>query len=144
MAKLTLDVVTPYGVTFSDEVDFVSVNGIEGEIGILPNHIPFFTSLKIGILSYKKGNNTDYIAVMGGFLDVSPDSKVTILSKSAELAASIDTLRAKQEKLDAEAKLSQKAGEVDFARAEKEIQKSLVRLKAVDLLEQFGKGRKKI
>lgn len=144
MAKLTLDVVTPYGVTFSDEVDFVSVKGTEGEIGILPNHVPLFTSVKISVLSYKKGNLTDYVAVMGGFLDVSSNNKVTVLSPSAEMADNIDMLRAKQEKEEAETKLLEKAGEVDFARAEKEIEKSLTRLKAIELLEQVGRGRKKL
>ena len=54
MAKLSLDVVTPNGVVFSDTVDEVSVEGIDGELGILPDHLPLFTAIKIGILSFKK------------------------------------------------------------------------------------------
>ena len=141
MANLTLDVVTPYGVTLSDKVDFVSVHGTQGELGILPNHVPFFTSLKIGILTFRKGGTSEFIAVMGGFLEVSND-KVTVLSTSAEIAGDINELRAKEEKDRAEAELMKKAGDVDFARTEKEIQKSLTRLKALEMLEKAGRTRR--
>lgn len=141
MAKLTLDVVTPNGVTFSDTVDSISAEGIDGEIGILPDHIPLFTALKISILSYKKDNSTDYIAVMGGFLEVS-NNKVTVLSRSAEVANDIDVLRAKQEKERAERELMEKSGDERFEHAQREVVKSGIRLKAVELLEKSGRGRK--
>lgn len=143
MAKLTLDVVTPHGVTFSDQVDFVVAEGVEGQLGILPGHIPFFTAIKIGILSYKKDGFEDFLAVNGGFLDVN-GNKVTVLSSSAELAGDIDSLRAIEERKLAEQDLFNKAGDVDFAKAEKEIIKSVTRLKAVELLEKAGKGKKKL
>ncbi len=143
MAKLTLDVVTPNGVTFSDTVDAVSVDGVDGELGILPDHVPLFTAIKIGVLSYRKSNETDYIAVMGGFVDVS-NNKVTVLSSAAETADDIDALKAKQEKDRIEAELTRRAGDVDFAKAEKDIQKSVARLKATELLEKAGKGRRRL
>ena len=141
MAKLTLDVVTPNGVTFSDTVDSVSVEGIDGEIGILPDHIPLFTALKISIVTFKKDNTTDYIAVMGGFLDV-VNNKVTILSRSAEVASNIDVLRVKQDKEKAERDLMEKSGDDRFESAQREVVKSHARLRAVELLEKSGKGRK--
>jgi F-type H+-transporting ATPase subunit epsilon len=142
MAKITLDVVTPNGVVFNDMVDSVFVEGIDGDLGILPGHIPLFTAIKIGILTYKKENVTDYLAVMGGFIDIN-DNKVTVLSSSGEKASDIDALRVKQDKDKAEQELMMKKGDVDFAHAEKEIVKSAARLKAMELLEQSGRGRKK-
>ncbi len=140
MAKLTLDIVTPNGVTFSDTVDSVSVEAIDGEIGILPDHIPLFTALKIGILSYKKDNTTDYIAVMGGFLDI-VNNKVTVLSKSSELANNIDVLRVKQDKEKADVELMKKSGDEHFANAQREVFKSATRLRAVEMLEKTGRRK---
>jgi F-type H+-transporting ATPase subunit epsilon len=143
MAKLTLDVVTPNGVVFSDNVDAVFVEAIDGDLGILPDHIPLFTAMKMGILTYHKDNVTDYLALMGGFIEVS-NNKVTVLSSSGEKAGDIDALRAKQDREQAERELMAKKGDIDFAHAEKEIIKSSVRLKAVELLEQSGRTRRKL
>lgn len=141
MAKMTLDVVTPNGAIFSDSVDSVVVEGIDGELGILSDHVPFFTALKISVLSYSKDGNKDFIAIMGGLLDIN-SNKVTILSPVAEKARDIDVLRAKQEKEKAEEEIMRKADDVDFARAEREIIKTVTRLKAVDLLEKYGVKRR--
>lgn len=137
MGKLTLDVVTPNGVAFSDSVDAVTVEGIDGEIGILPDHIPLFTALKISVLSFRKDTVTDYIAVMGGFVDVN-HNKVSVLSNAAEHASTIDVIRAKQDREMAERHIMEKAGEEIFQRAEREVVKSATRLKAVELLEKAG------
>jgi|LakWasMet13_LOW5_FD_contig_31_1167188_length_2807_multi_5_in_0_out_0_1 F-type H+-transporting ATPase subunit epsilon len=142
MAKLTLDVVTPNGITLSDSVDSVTVEGIDGEIGILPDHIPLFTALKISVLSFKKDGVTDYMAVMGGFVDVN-HNKVSVLSNAAEHASNIDVIRAKQDKEMSERHLMEKAGEEIFQRAEREVVKSLTRLKAVELLEKAGRSLKR-
>lgn len=142
MAKLTLDVVTPNGVAFSDSVDSVTVDAVSGEIGILPDHIPLFTALKIGVLSFRKDNVTDYIAVMGGFVDVNRN-KVSVLSNAAENAGNIDVLRAKQDKELAERHVMEKAGDEKFANAQREVVKSNIRLKAVELLEKSGRGLKR-
>ena len=70
MAKLTLEVLSPNGVIFTDIVDSVLVKGVDGELGILAGHVPLFTELSMGVLTYKKGKEENYIAVMGGFLEV--------------------------------------------------------------------------
>jgi F-type H+-transporting ATPase subunit epsilon len=93
--KLTLDIVTPYGHVFTDEVDEIIASGSEGEFGILPEHIPFLTTLKIGILTYKKGSETGHFFVNWGYAEAGPD-KVTILADSAEKAEDIDVERAKE------------------------------------------------
>ncbi|MBI4843974.1 MAG: F0F1 ATP synthase subunit epsilon [Nitrospirae bacterium] len=102
--KLTLDIVTPYGHVFTGEVDEVIAHGSEGEFGVLPDHIPFLTTLKVGMLAYKNGSETGYFFVNWGYAEVGMD-KVTILADSAEKAEDIDVERAKEAKRRAEEKL---------------------------------------
>ncbi len=53
--KLRLEVVTPHGSVVSDEVEEVSAQGSEGDFGVFPGHVPFITTLKVGMLSYRNG-----------------------------------------------------------------------------------------
>src|SRR4030066_1328645 len=128
--KLKLEIVTPYGLVFSDEVDEIAASGSEGEFGVLPNHIPFFTTLKIGILTYKKGNETGYFFVNWGYAEVSYD-KVLILADSAEKAESIDIQRAIEAKKRAEGRLKQ-AERFDQARATASLERSVMRVQVAE------------
>ena len=105
--KLTLDIVTPYGLVFTDQVDEIVAAGSEGEFGVLPHHARFLTTLKVGMLTYKKGSETGYIFVSGGYAEVGPD-KVVILADSATKAADIDIERALSAKKRAEERLREK------------------------------------
>lgn len=142
MPNLILEVVTPEGIVFSDKVDFVSVETITGEMGILPDHIPIFTSLKMGVLSYKKDDFIDFITIMEGFLDVN-SNKVTILSDAAEMARNIDGARARRAKEEANKEMMQKAAHEAFELAKKDTVKADVRLKALQMLEKSGIYKKK-
>ena len=102
--KILLEVVTPQRMVFREEVDEVTAPGLEGEFGVLPGHIPFITTLKIGVIMYRQGSVKRYMAVIWGFAEVLPD-KVTILSESAQLADEIDIARAMAQKERAEAEL---------------------------------------
>lgn len=104
--KLILDIVTPYGHVFTEEVDEIIASGSEGEFGILPEHIPFLTTLKIGMLTYRKGSETGHFFVNWGYAEAGPD-KVTILADSAEKAEDIDVERAKESMRLAEEKAKQ-------------------------------------
>jgi F-type H+-transporting ATPase subunit epsilon len=102
--------------------------GALGEFGILPNHIPFLTTLQPGELRYRKGNQLEYLAVTGGFAEVS-DNKVTILAEAAERAREIDVERARRAKERAEKRLAQaKVEAIDYTRAEAALKRSLIRL----------------
>lgn len=124
--KLTLNIVTPYGNIFSDEVDEIVAPGSEGEFGVLPDHIPFLTTLKAGMLTYKKGAETGHIFVNWGYAEVGPD-KVTVLADSAEKSDEIDVERAKEAMKRAEERLK-KAGEIDEARATASIERAAARI----------------
>lgn len=128
--KLRLEIVTPYGLVLSEEVDEVVCSGSEGEFGVLPGHTPFFTTLKIGMLTYKKGTATAYVFVNWGYAEVGPD-KVSILADSAEKSEGIDVERAKTAMKRAEERL-RKAEEVDFARAESSLQRAATRVQIAE------------
>ncbi|MEW6162644.1 MAG: F0F1 ATP synthase subunit epsilon [Nitrospirota bacterium] len=126
MEKLKLEIVTPDGLKFSEDVDEVVASGSEGEFGVLPGHAPFLTTLKIGMVTYKKGNEVGYVFVNKGYAEVGPD-KVVVLADSAELAEDIDVERAKAAMKRAEERLK-KTEEIDFARAESALERATTRI----------------
>ncbi len=92
--KLRLELVTPYKRVLSEEVDEVTAPGVIGEFGVLPDHTPLLTTLKVGELTYKKGNQAYHVAVNWGYVEVE-NNVVTVLVETAEPADQIDLERAK-------------------------------------------------
>jgi F-type H+-transporting ATPase subunit epsilon len=86
---LTLEIVTPEARVYSETVDTVVIPTVEGEIGILPGHIPLITQVGAGELRATKGNTTQLLVVGGGFAQVSGD-KVSILADRALQEDKID------------------------------------------------------
>ena len=127
MATFQLEIVTPERKVYADQADMIVVKGVLGELGILPNHIPLVTPLRIAPISIKKGNQTHFVAVNGGFVEVRKD-KVIILAESAELPEQIDPERAKSAKERAERRLAEKRSETDLRRAELALQRAVNRI----------------
>ena len=123
--KLLLEIVTPQGLVFSEEVDEVTATGSEGEFGVLPGHVPFVTTLKIGMLTCKKGNEVKYFFVNWGYAEVGAE-KVMILADSAERSEDINLERAMAARKRAEERLKH-AENVDFARAEAALDRAVIR-----------------
>jgi F-type H+-transporting ATPase subunit epsilon len=127
--ELLLEVVTPDRLVLSTEADVVVCPGVEGQFGVLVGHIPFLSALEIGEMYYRKGGQTEYLAVSGGFAEVT-GTKVTIVAESAEKGREIDVERAKRALERAEKRLAAaKTAEIDWARAEAAMRRSLVRAK---------------
>lgn len=128
MKTTKVSVVTPDGAIVETDVEMVSVKAVSGELGILPGHIPLVAPLTISAVRLKNGNNTEQIAVSGGFVEVRPD-KVTILAQAAELATDIDVDRARAAKERAERRMQQgKTDDKDFKRAELALKRAINRL----------------
>lgn len=130
--RIQLEVVTPTGPVVSQEVDIVTAPGVDGEFGVLANHAPFLSTIKIGSLTYKQGNTTEVLMVSGGFCEVS-NNKITFLVESAERGRDIDVDRALRAKERAEKRLAaaqRKEETISHTRAEAALQRSLARLKA--------------
>jgi len=126
MDKLRLVIVTPYGQVLSEDVEEVTAPGSEGEFGVLPGHMPFFTTLKIGILTYKKDGVENYVFINSGYAEVTAD-KVIIVADSAERAEDIDLERALKAKQRAEERLK-KMDEIDVARATAALERATMRI----------------
>ncbi len=71
--QLKLEMVTPYKHVLSERVDEITAPGSIGEFGILPGHTALLTTLKIGELSYRKGDETYHLAVNWGYVEVEND-----------------------------------------------------------------------
>lgn len=130
MSTFLLEIVTPERLIFSEQVNSLVVRGVEGELGILPGHVPFVTPLQIAPVSIKADGKELKIAVAGGFVEVRKE-KVVILAESAELASEIDVIRAKAALERAETRLSSNGSrdQYDHRRAEIALQKAMNRLK---------------
>jgi F-type H+-transporting ATPase subunit epsilon len=127
VSTFLLEIVTPERKVYAEQVDMISVKGAEGELGILPNHIPLVTPLKVAPVIVKQNGKNLYIAVNGGFMEVRKD-KVVILAESAELPEQIDVDRAKEAKTRAEQRLASKQEHIDFKRAEYALQRAMNRI----------------
>ena len=122
---LRLEVITPDAFVFNDDVEFVLVRALDGDLGVMPHHAPLIASLGIWPLTY-----TQNISVAKGFMEVS-DNKVTVVTPAAELPESIDVKRAEAAKARAERRLESKDEGVDYDRAELALKRALLRLDVV-------------
>lgn len=86
---LTLEIVTPEARVYSDTIDTVVIPTVDGEIGILPGHIPLLTQVADGELRVTKGGKDLFLAVGNGFAQVEGD-KISILAERAITEEKID------------------------------------------------------
>lgn len=131
MSTLRLEIVTPERKVFEQDVNMVVAKGVEGELGVMRNHVPLVTPLKIAAVKAKIGNNDTFIAVHGGFMEVRKD-KVVILAEAAEMESDIDVSRARLAKERAERRLAQKTENMNAARAEMALQRAIIRLQTAE------------
>lgn len=132
MKTIKVNVVTPDGPVYEAEVEMVSTKAKSGELGIMAGHVPTVAPLTIGAVRLKNGNNTDYVAVNGGFLEVRPDV-VTILAQSAERAETIDLARAQAAKTRAEQRLQDNDGSSDSKRASLALKRAVNRIQIAEM-----------
>ena len=95
------DIITQERTVFSAEIDYASLPGTEGILGILPNHAALLTTLNFGEVMVRQAGDEQYFAIGGGFAEIQP-AHVIILADSAEAADEIDTDRAERARAEAE------------------------------------------
>jgi F-type H+-transporting ATPase subunit epsilon len=129
MATLRLEIVTPEEKTYSDDVDSVVIPGIEGELGILPQHVPLMTQLLPGELRVMKDGHELRLAVGEGFVEITQE-KVAVLTDMAVKEADIDETAVEAAiKRAEEAMKGQHISDEQYAATQAVIQKSLAQLK---------------
>ena len=128
MKTFHLEIYTPYKKYYSDDVSFLHVRNSDTVLGILPNHAPLVTSIKIAEIIIKKDDKENVYACGGGVMDIQ-NNKVTLLLHSIERADEIDLERAIASKLRAEERLKDKLNsKIDIRRAELALSRALVRI----------------
>src|ERR1043166_5909579 len=128
METFRLEVVTPEGRAFSDDVESVVIPGVEGEFGVLRQHMPLMTQIKPGELEIRKGNETQHFAVGEGFVEVIGD-RVSVLTDMAFNADQIDEAKAEEARKRAEAALEQKLTDEEVATVTAALERSLAQLR---------------
>ena len=138
--KLSLTILTPEKTVLADEeVDFVSIPAVGGEMGVLPGHIPFVVQLKEGVLRYKEGYKREAFAVFSGFAEIYRD-KVLILAEAAELSKEIDEERSRQAYQKAREALVMRGKDMDMDSAQAALRRASVRLKIAEFKKKHKHG----
>jgi F-type H+-transporting ATPase subunit epsilon len=124
---LKLEIVTPEARIYSEDVDMVTLPGVEGEMGIFPMHIPLMTQVVHGEIIARKGGQEQCLAVGEGFVEITGE-RVAILTDMAIRADDIDEARADEARKRAEARLGEKIGEEEMASVQAALMHSLTQL----------------
>ena len=123
------DIVTQERSVFSDQVDYVSLPGSEGVMGVLPNHAPMLTALAFGEVMVRTNGDEQFFAIGGGYAEVQPD-RVIILADSAEHAGEIDMERAEKAREKAEEAMQEGVPEdaARYAQIEAALKRAQIRI----------------
>lgn len=124
---LKLEIVTPEARTFSEDVETVTLTGVDGEMGILPQHMPLMTELVAGEIHAVKGGQSIFLAVGGGFVQITPD-RVSVLTDMAIRAENIDEAAAEQARQRAEARLAEKLSDEEAATVQASLAQAVAQL----------------
>ena len=125
---LKLEIVTPEAKVYSEDVDMVTLPGVEGEMGILPMHVPLMTQLTAGEVVVRKGGQDFFLAVGEGFVEVTGE-RVSILTDMAIKAENIDEAKAEEARQRAEARLAEKLDDEEVAMVKATLDHSLAQLR---------------
>jgi F-type H+-transporting ATPase subunit epsilon len=127
MATLKLEIVTPEAKIYSEDVDMVTLPGVEGEMGIFPMHIPLMTQVAAGEICARRNGQDHYLAVGEGFVEITGD-RVAILTDMAIKADDIDEARAEEARKRAEARLAEKLSDEETVSVQAALLHSLTQL----------------
>src|SRR5262249_61606303 len=128
MSTLRLEIVTPDAVVYSEDVDMVTLPAVDGQIGILPMHVPLMTQMVPGEMIVRKSGQDRSLAVGEGFVEITNDH-VAILTDLAVAAESIDEAKAEEARQRAEARLREKLSAEEVASVNAALAPSLAQLR---------------
>jgi F-type H+-transporting ATPase subunit epsilon len=125
---LKLEIVTPEGKIYSEDVEMVTLPGVEGEMGIYPGHVPIMTQMVAGEIVVRKSGEDVLLAVSDGFLEITGDH-VAVLADMAIRAEDIDEAKVEEARRRAEARLAEKLEDEEVAAVEATLAYTLAELK---------------
>ena len=126
MEDYKLRIITPDRVFYEGTADMIEFNTTEGEIGVLPGHIPMTVIIKPGVLTITEKDEVKEAALHSGFVEILPD-RMTILAEVVEWPGEIDLERAEAAKRRAEERIKSHTPETDMARAETALMRAIAR-----------------
>jgi F-type H+-transporting ATPase subunit epsilon len=124
---LRLDIVTPQATIFSEDVEMVTLPGIEGQFGVYPHHVRLITQIVPGEIIVTQNGTERFVAVGEGLVEVTA-RRVSIVTDMAVLAENIDEARAEEARQRAEARLREKVSEEEVASVRASLVHSLAQL----------------
>jgi len=126
--SLKLEIVTPEGTIYSEDVEMVTLPGIVGQMGIYPQHTPLMTQMLPGELIVRKDGQDLFIATGEGLIEVTA-SRVAVLTDLAVPADRIDEAKAEEARQRAEARLREKLSDEEVASVNASLARSLAQLR---------------
>jgi F-type H+-transporting ATPase subunit epsilon len=128
-ATLKLDIVTPDAIVYSQEVQMVTLPAIEGQIGVLPGHVPLLTQMVPGELIVRDGNGQEsFLAVGGGLVEVT-GGRVAVITDMAVAADNIDEAKVEEARQRAAARLQDKLADEEVASVNAALSRTLAQLR---------------
>ncbi len=127
MATLKLEIVTPDAKIYSEDVDMVTLPGVDGEMGIYPTHVPLMTQVVSGEVSVRTGGVEHFLAIGDGFVEITGE-RVAILTDMAIKADDIDEVKAEEARQRAQARLAEKLTDEETASVQAALAHSLAQL----------------
>jgi F-type H+-transporting ATPase subunit epsilon len=125
---LRLEVITPEAVVYSDDVDLVTLPGVEGQLGIYPQHIRLMTQMEPGEMIVHKNGQDSFLAVGEGLVEITGD-RVSIVTDMAVAAERIDEAKVEEARQRAAARLREKISDEEVASVNASLARSLAQLK---------------
>lgn len=127
-STMRLEIVTPEGTVFSDDVELVTLPGIEGQISVLPHHVRLMTIIVPGEMMVRKDGRDEYVAIGRGIVEVT-SGRVDIATDMAIAAARIDEAKAEEARERAAARLREKISSEEVASVNAALARSLAQLR---------------
>ena len=124
---IKLEIVTPEAMVYSEDVDMVTLPGVEGQMGVLPQHVRLMTQLVPGELIVRKDGHDDFMAVGEGLVEVT-NERVSILTNMAIAVDRIDEAAAEEARQRAAARLREKISSEEVASVNASLARSLAQL----------------
>jgi F-type H+-transporting ATPase subunit epsilon len=125
---LKLEIVTPEGIAYSEDVEMVTLPGVTGEMGVYPQHVPLMTQMVPGEMIVHKDGRDSFIATGEGLIEVTA-TRVAVLTDLAVAADRIDEAKAEEARQRAEARLREKLSDAEVASVNASLARSLAQLR---------------
>jgi len=129
MATMHVDVVSAEASIFEGEAEFVALPGQDGELGIMPRHVPLITRIRPGAVRIKVvgQSHEEFVFVAGGILEIQPDA-VTVLADTAIRGADLDEAKAEAARKAAEEAMVNRTSELEYAKAQAELASAVAQI----------------